>query len=94
MAANPSELLAHGVLRPAPGVVARQLGDGAVLIRLQTNRIYELNATGARVWQLLSEGRPPREIAAVLRTEFAGAGSDSELAVAELIDALRAEGLL
>jgi len=80
------------VLRPAGDVIARKLGDSAVLIRLNTNRIYELNATGARIWELLSDGATRQQVVDALRTEF----DDDEIgsAVDELLDVLRAEGLV
>ena len=42
-------------LRPSPGVVARDMGGSAVLVHLESNRIFELNATGARVWSLFNK---------------------------------------
>jgi len=80
------------VLRPAADVIARRLGDSAVLIRLNTNRIYELNATGARVWELLSEGATRDQVVDVLGREFDE--EDIGAAVDELIGVLRAEGLV
>ena len=43
-------------LRPHPDVVSREVGDDLVLVHLKTNRIYSLNRTGARLWQLLDSG--------------------------------------
>jgi len=40
-------------LKPAPEVLARRLPGGAVLVHMRTNRIFELNETGARIWELL-----------------------------------------
>ena len=41
---------------PSADVVAEMTGDHMVLIHMQTNKIFELNRTGARVWELLGEG--------------------------------------
>lgn len=41
---------------PNPDVVFKRLDDRIVLVHLGTNQIFELNATGARVWELLQEG--------------------------------------
>jgi hypothetical protein len=80
------------VLRPAADVIARHLGESAVLIRLKTNRIYELNATGARIWELLSDGATRQQVVDSLAREF----DDDSIgaAVDELIDVLQAEGLV
>src|SRR5215207_8182687 len=46
-------------LRLDPNVVAQRIGDDVVLVHLRTNRIFELNATGGRVWALLAAGAGP-----------------------------------
>ena len=43
-------------IRRRPDVVARRVGDTAVLVHLGSNRIYELNDTGARIWELTADG--------------------------------------
>ena len=85
-------LSADTVLRPAADVIARRLGDSAVLIRLNTSRIYELNATGARIWELLAEGATREQVVDALGREFDEEGIGA--AVDELIGVLRAEGLV
>jgi len=47
---------------PHPDVVARQVGDDVVLVHLDTSQIFALNATGARFWELLSDGKSRVEI--------------------------------
>ena len=42
--------------------VSSRLGDGGVLVNLQTNQIFELNATGMRAWELIGEGRTRAEL--------------------------------
>jgi hypothetical protein len=58
------------IFLPAADVVARRLGDSAVLIRLTTNRIYELNPTGARVWDLVGSGTTVGMMHETLAEEF------------------------
>jgi hypothetical protein len=81
-------------LRAKSDVVARRLGDAVVLVNLATNRIYELNATGARIWELLSEGRQVAEIARVLEEEFESEGIDIQREIEDLVARARAEGLV
>jgi hypothetical protein len=81
-------------LRTASDVIARTLGESAVLIRLSTNRIYELNATGARVWDLVVKGATRDDIVAALQQEFEGDRVEISDAVDDLLANLRAEGLM
>jgi len=57
-------------MRPSPDVVYRRLGDTAVLVHLGTNEIYELNDSGARLWELLTEGRVLDDAIRTLVLEF------------------------
>ena len=81
-------------LRPNPDVIARHLGESAVLVHLPTNQVYELNHTGARVWDLIGEGMPFDQIVQTLAAEFdmdpGGVATD----VTELIAWLRDEDLV
>lgn len=56
--------------RPNPDIVAQRVGSEIVLVNLQTNRIYELNRTGGRLWELITEGCDLSEIRQRLETEF------------------------
>jgi hypothetical protein len=57
-------------LRPHPDVVARRVDDEAVLVQLGSNQVYSLNRTGARLWELLSEGSSPAEAYERMLVEF------------------------
>jgi hypothetical protein len=81
-------------LRTASDVIARTLGQSAVLIQLGTNRIYELNATGTRVWDLLVKGATRDDLIAALHQEYDGDRDGISEAVDELLESLRAEGLI
>ena len=56
--------------RPNPDVVAQRVGTDVVLVNLRTNRIYELNRTGARLWELIQEGHDRDQIQQHLLREF------------------------
>ena len=49
-------------LRHSEHVVSSRLGDAGVLVHLRTNQIFELNATGVRIWELIGEGSSVEEI--------------------------------
>jgi len=53
-----------------PDVVAKRVGDAVALVQLRTNRIYTLNRTGARVWELVADGCGRDEIEQRLLEEF------------------------
>lgn len=81
-------------LRPRSGVVAREMNGSAVLVHLETNRIYELNATGARIWSMLEEGLNCAAISGRLEDEFSVSSTEATQAVDDLVAELTREGLI
>lgn len=77
-----------------PEVLARPLGREIVLVHFGKNLIYELNESGARVWQLLDLGYAADEIARCLASEFDVEESRAANEVEELVVQLAAEGLI
>jgi hypothetical protein len=75
-------------------VVARDMGGSAVLVHLESNRIFELNATGARVWSLLEQGLSRDEICARLQQEFQVSVEDVAATVDALLASLEGERLI
>ena len=57
-------------LLPSPDVVSQRIGDEIVLIHLRTNRIYEMNRTSARVWELQVDRHDVESIRAAMCAEF------------------------
>jgi hypothetical protein len=83
------------VLRPPkPDVVSRRLGDEIVLVHLKTNRIFSLSPTGARFWELLSDGRTRSEIEAELLREYDVSAEEVSAEIDALVWTLEAEQLL
>jgi Coenzyme PQQ synthesis protein D (PqqD) len=60
----------HWWARPHGDVVARKLDDEMVLVQLETDRIYRLNYTGARFWELLAAGNDREATERRLLEEF------------------------
>lgn len=79
---------------PNPDVVARRLDDSIVLVNLETNRIFTLNTTGGRIWELLSAGSSAEEIETVLEAEFDVQREQAGVEVASLVEKLLGEGLV
>ena len=55
---------------PSQNVVSELAGDHMVLIHMDTNKIFELNRTGARVWELLQDGEDSEGIVRRMLEEF------------------------
>ena len=77
-----------------PNVVFKRLGERMVLIHLETNQVFELNSTGARIWEMLEAGTPEDDIAERLTAEFEVAPSQLRQDLIDLLRDLRSEGLI
>ncbi len=82
------------LLRPIPDVAYRELEGEMVLVHLGTNRIYSLNETGARFWELLAAGGERAEIERQLLDEFVVDPADLRAEIASMLEALADEGLV
>ena len=80
--------------RPSRDVIGQRLGDEFVLIHLRTNRMYELNHTAARIWELLDNGCDRSGIESRLLDEFDAHGSDIAADVGALLSHLESEKLV
>jgi len=95
MAGYPSGMsLSQRRIRQNPQVVSSRLGDAGVLVHLETNRIFEVNATGLRIWELAGEDRTLEEIEATLLQEFDVPAERMREELSALVSALSSEGLI
>jgi hypothetical protein len=83
-----------GRLVPAEDVVAELAGDRMVLIHMDTNRIFELNRTGARVWELLQDGEDADGIVRTMLDEFDVENARLQQEVDAVLQRLEAEKLV
>jgi hypothetical protein len=81
-------------VRQSAQAVSSRLGDAGVLVHLQTNRIFEVNATGLRIWELAGEGRTLGEIEQTLQGEFEVEPERLRSELLALVAELSREGLL
>ena len=86
--------MADSRLKPDPQVLARRMSGGTVLVHLESNRIFELNGTGARVWELLSAGLEREQMVERLVEEFAVDPTRAATELDTLLVHLAREGLL
>src|SRR5215208_4829191 len=92
---NHSEIIpAEPSIRMYDEVIVRRMGESAVLVHLSTNRIYELNETGARIWELLERGRSSTEINDQLCAEFTVTPTQAREAYNKVVSDLLTEGLV
>jgi hypothetical protein len=75
-------------------VVAEMTGDRLVLIHMQTNKIFELNRTGARVWELLGEGEDEAGIVRRMQEQFDVDDAVLEREVQDILERLSREKLV
>jgi hypothetical protein len=80
--------------RPVPDVAYRELEGEIVLVHLGTNRIYSLNETGARFWELLASGSDRPEIERQLLDEFIIEPEELRREIDSMLGALADEGLV
>jgi hypothetical protein len=79
---------------PNPEVVFKRLEDRMVLVHLTTNQIFELNHTGARVWELLLDGISGDALVDHLTAEFEVDASALRTEIEALLSDLREEDLI
>jgi hypothetical protein len=89
-----SEFALNLVLRPNPEVIAKRLDQTTVLVDISTGRIFELNETGTRIWELLGQGLDVEQIMQHLVSEFEVADSQAAEELKTLLSQLRDQGLV
>ena len=56
--------------------------------------IYTLNEVGSRIWQLMDEGMPLKQIVKAIGSEYEVSEEEAERDVLELFDSLQSAGLM
>lgn len=75
-------------------VLAQKLGDEVLLMHSGTNRVYELNATAARLWELLVEGCDGPQIVTRMLHDFDIEPDQLDAEIASSLARFSTEGLL
>jgi hypothetical protein len=81
-------------LTPHPDVVVRRVEERAVLFHLSRGQTFALNETGARFWELLSEGHGESAALARMIEEFDVAEEELSREVHDFLALLEREGLV
>lgn len=77
-----------------PEAVANRMGNEIVLVHVGTDRIFELNSTAARIWELVSEGCSREQILRTLCEEFGIPEPLAAQQTEELISSLLTENII
>ncbi len=75
-------------------VLVQQLGDETVILDLNSETYFGLDAVGTRTWQLLGEGKTLAEICVVLMGEYDVSRETVERDMAALTDKLLSHKLM
>jgi len=78
----------------APDAELTLTGDEAIILKLTDETMFSLNATGARVAELIAAGLEIDAIVAVLTAEYKAVASDVKSDVTSLVEALLSAGLI
>lgn len=75
-------------------VMARQVGEETVILDLASGTYFGLDPVGARIWQLMGEGRTLAEICTAMLDEYEVSREALERDVIELAETLLAQKLI
>ena len=87
-------LILDAVLHLPAHVVFTFVDEDAILLDTQTNKYYALDGAGARLWELLKDGKRLRESYQMLLDEYEVESAQLEQDILELIDHLVEHGLV
>ncbi|MFA5966784.1 MAG: PqqD family protein [Sphingomonas sp.] len=75
-------------------LVAAQVGDQAMLMDLDSGAMFQLNRTGARIWELVETPCTLADLIAALERGFPGGGDTLRDDVVAFVAQMRETGLL
>ena len=75
-------------------VLARQVGGETVMLDLAKGAYFGLDPVGARMWQLLAEGKTLAQVCDAIVEEYDVSREDAERDLLALVADLMAQGLL
>jgi hypothetical protein len=75
-------------------VAYRKVNDELALVNLQSNMYYGLNPVGARLWELLAEGKNLRDAHDLMAAEYEISAEELERDILRVVERLGAKGLI
>ena len=85
--------LSNRVLIP-PQVMARQVGEETIILDLASGMYFGLDAVGARMWQLMGEGKTLADVVVAMLAEYDAPIEEIERDVVELAEMLDSRHLI
>jgi hypothetical protein len=82
------------VLRIPANVSFSVVGEDAFLLNTQTNKYYGLEKVGARLWELLNEGKSLKDAYQNVLSEYEVDPAQLEQDLLDLLERLREHGLV
>ena len=82
------------MLSISPSVVFKRVGDEAVLLDFERGVYYGLDGAGARVWELIADGRSLDAVAQAMTEEYEVALDEVRRDVEALVGELERNGLV
>jgi hypothetical protein len=89
-----ASLSVHSIVVATHEQVSCPLGDESAILNLKNTVYYGLNPVGACVWNLLQKARTVGELRDALLDEFDVDARQCECDLLELLEKMRAEGLV
>ncbi len=84
----------HSRVEVSPDVISQEIGAETVLLDLNSDSYFGLDATGTRIWGLLQQGKEPGEILTILMAEFDAEPGVLQNDLAEHLQTLEKAGLI
>lgn len=81
-------------VRLAPDVVVQVIGGDALVLNLRSETVFSLNATGARIAELIAAGTALETVIERLAAEYGADRAEIARDVDDLVKTLMARGLL
>lgn len=78
----------------SPDALATRVGDEVVVVDLKTDKIYSLNRTAARIWELICADCDRAEVERRMLEEFDVTPGQLVQAIDELVTSMTQDGLL
>jgi hypothetical protein len=91
---NKAVLVMPSDFQPSSDTVATRVGDEIVLVDLKTDRIYSLNRTAARLWELVGADCDRAEVERRMLEEFDVTPDQLAEAIDEFVMLMTRDGLL
>ena len=82
------------VFHPCEDVISRHMMDEVVLVNLKSETIYTLNATGAKFWELMKEGKRIDQIVDEIQNEYNIIEEDLQIELEFIVSQLLERGLI